>query len=362
MVRTLPTKPAKSQMALAPPQPAALLRWYDRYRRVLPWRALPGQRPDPYAVWISEIMLQQTTVAAVIPYYQKFMALWPTLKALAQAPLEAVLSQWAGLGYYRRARLLHQCAAVLVSNHDGKLPATEADLRQLPGFGAYTAAAVAAIAFDQPANVVDGNVERVMARIFAVTQPLPLAKTKLRDLAASLLPTSRHGDYAQALMDLGATVCTPRNQQCLLCPWQSACQALQQNMQQDLPRRTAKAIKPQRRALAFVLRNAKGQIYLRQRPEAGLLGGMLEVPSSPWHETALDLAAALAAAPVTTDWTVLPGNVRHIFTHFELEMTVAVGKTSRKLKPGQWADPHGLDGLALPNVMKKIIRHTLPPL
>ncbi|NDG05417.1 MAG: A/G-specific adenine glycosylase, partial [Alphaproteobacteria bacterium] len=225
MARRLPTKTTKCQTALPLPDPAALLRWYDRHRRVLPWRALPGQVADPYAVWISEIMLQQTTVAAVIPYFQKFMRLWPTLQDLADAPLDAVLRQWAGLGYYRRARLLHQCAQVLRTEYDGKIPAQEQELIKLPGFGPYTAAAVAAIAFDEPATVVDGNVERVMARIFAVSQPLPQAKTELRQHAAALQPKCRHGDYAQALMDLGATVCAPRQPQCPICPWQSNCLA-----------------------------------------------------------------------------------------------------------------------------------------
>lgn len=359
MARRLPSKTAKSQTALPPPDPAVLLRWYDRHRRVLPWRVLPGQVADPYAVWVSEIMLQQTTVAAVIPYFQKFMRLWPTLQALAEAPLEALLQQWAGLGYYRRARLLLQCAHVLMTEYDGKIPAREEELKKLPGFGPYTAAAVAAIAFNQPATVVDGNVERVMARIFAVTQPLPQSKTLLRQYAASLQPKSRHGDYAQALMDLGATVCTPRQPQCQICPWQSACQAAQQGIQQDLPRRVAKTAKPIRRALAFVLFDAKDRTFVRQRPVNGLLGGMLEVPSSPWEEDRVDPQAALASAPAATNWTILSGQVRHIFTHFELEMAVAVGKTSARIKSGSWIDPYHLDDYALPNVMKKIIRHAL---
>ena len=304
-------------------------------------------------------MLQQTTVAAVIPYFQKFMRLWPTLQDLADAPLDAVLRQWAGLGYYRRARLLHQCAQVLRTEYDGKIPAQEQELIKLPGFGPYTAAAVAAIAFDEPATVVDGNVERVMARIFAVSQPLPQAKTELRQHAAALQPKCRHGDYAQALMDLGATVCAPRQPQCPICPWQSNCLARQQGIQQDLPRRTAKAAKPIRRALAFVLFDNKGRIFVRQRPEKGLLGGMLEVPSSPWEERKLNHKISLVSAPVAADWTILSGKVRHIFTHFELEIAVAVGKTSARIKSGSWIDPRHLDDHALPNVMKKIIHHAL---
>lgn len=305
-------------------------------------------------------MLQQTTVAAVIPYFQKFMAKWPRVELLAAAPAEAVMQQWAGLGYYRRARMLHVCAKQLVKDYDGHLPADEKSLRELPGFGPYTAAAVAAIAFDQRASVVDGNVERVVARFFAITEPLPKAKKILREKAASLLPDNRYGDYAQALMDLGATICTPRQPKCVLCPLESGCLARQQGIAETLPRRVAKVAKPIRRMLAFVIVNKRDEIFLRQRPEDGLLGGMMEVPSSPWQEMAmLDYASALRDAPVAADWRIVQGTVWHSFTHFDLEMGAAVATVSKRIKGGAWIVIENLDQQALPSVMQKIIRFAL---
>jgi len=341
-----------------------LLDWYDRHRRLLPWRALPHATIDPYRVWLSEIMLQQTTVAAVAPYFQKFIARWPTVQALAAAPLDEIMAMWAGLGYYRRARMLHACARKICAEYGGLFPQTTTALLNLPGFGPYTAAAVMAIAFDQPANVVDGNVERVMARIFAITTPLPAAKKDLSQAAARLLPADRHGDYAQALMDLGATICTPRSPKCLLCPWHDLCQAHKLGIAETLPRRLARAAKPVRRAMAFVLFNPQGEIFLRPRPAEGLLGGMLEVPSSPWiTDGQPELAVARVYAPAKTSWQVMPGSVRHVFTHFTLEVTVAVGTLrpakSRDAAPGQWIGLKRLDKVALPSVMHKIVRHAL---
>ena len=261
-----------------------LLAWYDRHRRTLPWRAPAGRRADPYVVWLSEIMLQQTTVATVGDYFRRFVERWPTIEALAAAPIDEVLSAWAGLGYYARARNLHACALAVAGPHGGRFPTEEAALLALPGIGAYTAAAIRAIAFDQPASAVDGNVERVIARLFAIETPLPDAKTEIKARAARLVPAERAGDYAQAMMDLGATVCTPRNPRCVICPLMANCKARKLGLAEDLPRRAPKALKPTRRGLAFVLARKDGAILLRKRPPKGLLGGMDEVPSSPWRE------------------------------------------------------------------------------
>ena len=339
-----------------------LLAWYDKNRRILPWRALAGETADPYRVWLSEVMLQQTTVGAVAPYFQKFVKLWPKIADLAAASLDDVMRQWAGLGYYRRARSLHECAEKITTEYNGLFPESESKLLSLPGFGPYTAAAVMAIAFGQRANVVDGNVERVMARLFAVKTPLPKAKTELRALAAKLLPKSRYGDYAQALMDLGATICTPRRPKCDLCPWRRTCQAHAHGIEAQLPRRVKAKAKPVRRAIAFVLLDAHGRILLQKRPKDGLLGGMMEVPSSAWKESPMPtLAQAKKSAPAVATWSLLPGAVRHVFSHFELEVVVAVarlGKTSNPEK-GLWVNSNKLDEEALPSVMRKIIRHGL---
>jgi A/G-specific adenine glycosylase len=340
-----------------------LLAWYDRHRRVMPWRAGKGQKPDPYRVWLSEIMLQQTTVATVGPYFQKFIKRWPTLKDLASAKLDDVLRLWAGLGYYRRARMLHACARVLRDEFGGKFPRDEETLRTLPGFGPYTAAAVAAIAFGKSANVVDGNVERVMARVFCVSAPLPKAKAELREVAATLVPQKRCGDYAQALMDLGATVCTPRSPKCDVCPWQGACQAYAKGVQEQLPRRVKKKTKPVRRAVAFVLMNGRGEVLLRRRPPHGLLASMMEVPSSPWREGMMpSLAQAEKFAPTGAEtWKQCAGSVRHVFTHFTLEVVVAVAKTKKKIR-GHWVPIGKLGDEALPSVMRKIVGRALETL
>ncbi len=338
-----------------------LLHWYDRHRRILPWRALPGQSIDPYKVWLSEVMLQQTTVGAVGPYFRKFINRWPTIRHLARTKRESILKMWAGLGYYRRAHLLHECAKQISRDYGGVFPQLAEELEELPGFGAYTAAAVAAIAFDKRANVVDGNVERVVARLFAIETPLPKAKTELRAAAETLLPAARFGDYAQALMDLGATICTPRNPKCLLCPWQNVCKAHALGIEGDLPRRIKVKAKPVRRAIAFFLINKSGHVFLRQRAREGLLGGMMEIPSSAWREEKMpDLPAVLGEAPAKADWRLLKGKVRHIFTHFELELGVAVGSANIQGRKGnKWVRPGGLGDEALPSVMHKIIRHAV---
>jgi A/G-specific adenine glycosylase len=345
---------------------AALLAWYDRHARALPWRSPPGAAAmDPYRVWLSEIMLQQTTVAAVGPYFADFLMRWPSVETLAAAPLDDVLTAWAGLGYYARARNLHRCAQVVAGELGGVFPDSEAELRKLPGIGPYTAAAIAAIAFGRRAVVVDGNVERVVARLFKVETPLPKAKPELTRLADALTPDERAGDFAQAMMDLGATVCLPRGPKCLLCPLESRCEAKAAGLEQELPRRQPKAAKPTRHAVAFWLQAPDGALLLRRRPEKGLLGGMMEVPSTDWRDTPWQSREAAAAAPqdatLAGDWRELPGLVRHTFTHFHFEVTVWAGQVTDATgsTEGRWVALDGLADEALPTVMRKIIDHGL---
>jgi A/G-specific adenine glycosylase len=368
---TLQTEPTLFPPPSARPmEPAELARsmldWYDKHRRVLPWRALPGKTADPYRVWLSEIMLQQTTVATVGPYFEEFLRRWPTVADLAVADLDAVLHAWAGLGYYARARNLHKCAKTVAEQHGGRFPDNEEQLRQLPGIGAYTAAAVAAIAFDRRATVLDGNVERVMARLFSVLEPLPGVKPKLRALADTITPDRRPGDYAQAVMDLGATVCIPRKPRCGQCPWHDACAARAAGIAETLPRKAAKAEKPTRRGVAFWLINPEGAVLLRRRPESGLLGGMIEVPSSDWLERAAPgLDAVGVQAPVKAAWRMLPGLVRHTFSHFHLELGVAAARirpedgAGWKRAEGIWVPVDRLSEHAIPTVMRKVVRHAL---
>ena len=303
-------------------------------------------------------MLQQTTVATVGPYFERFLARWPTIGALATAPLDDVLHAWQGLGYYARARNLHACAKAVIAEHGGVFPSTELGLLGLPGIGAYTAAVVAAIAFDQQAMPVDGNIERVVARLFRVTTPLPEAKPELRRLAASLMPAARNGDFAQAAMDLGATICTPKKPKCVLCPWREDCRARAEGIAEELPARKPKAAKPMRRGVAFWAVNAEGAVLLRKRPEKGLLGGMMEVPSTEWRTKAWRDAEVLDAAPVKARWRKLSGVVRHSFTHFDLELAILTGRVARKgiaIDDGIWVAPTALGSQALPTVMKKVI-------
>lgn len=345
----------------------ALLEWYDAERRDLPWRAAPGVVPDPYRVWLSEIMLQQTTVKAVIAYFEKFVARWPTIEALAAADLNDVLSAWAGLGYYSRAHNLHRCAQEIVQRYGGRLPQSETELRKLPGIGPYTAAAIAAIAFDEPSTPVDGNIERVVARLFAVRDPLPGAKPMLRHLAAKLTPSERSGDFAQALMDLGATVCTPKRPSCLMCPLKQHCVAQALGVQGSLPARSAKGERPTRFGVAFLALREDGCVLLRQRPETGLLARMMEVPSTEWLEDPRVVMEALRAAPVRADWWQVPGQVIHTFTHFRLELIVhrAVAPLDSALTfwadaaRCRWVPRRELDRQALPSVMRKVIAHGL---
>jgi A/G-specific adenine glycosylase len=338
------------------PAAGALLAWYDRHRRDLPWRAPPGRRADPYRVWLSEIMLQQTTVATVGPYFDRFVARFPDIRALAAAPLDAVLHLWQGLGYYARARNLHACARAVVAQHGGEFPDDPAALQRLPGIGEYTAAAIAAIAFDRPLAAVDGNAERVVARLFAERTPLPAAKPRLRALAETLVPDSRAGDFAQALMDLGATICTPRRPRCILCPWRQDCAAAAVGIAEKLPAMAEKPERPLRYGVVFWLSRPDGAVLLRRRPEKGLLGGMIELPSTPWRTETWSESAALDAAPAVTSWTALPGNVTHGFTHFRLELALLIGATEEPL-PGIWAKPAEFKDYAFPTLTKKLVRY-----
>ena len=346
---------------------SAVLDWYDRERRDLPWRAPAGGNPDPYAVWLSEIMLQQTTVAAVIPFYERFIARWPSVAALAAARLDDVLAEWAGLGYYSRARNLHQCARIVAERFAGRFPEAEGELSELPGIGPYTAAAIAAIAFGARATPVDGNIERVVARLFAVKTPLPAAKEEIRRRAGTLTPPKRAGDFAQALMDLGATLCTPKRPSCLMCPLQRDCSAHAQGIESTLPAKAARPDRPMRVGLAFLALREDAHVLLRKRPEAGLLGGMLEVPSTDWADTLPPVKEALRTAPVRAEWWAVPGTVVHTFTHFKLEMLVYRAIAPADASLTFWADPQrcqwvprrDLDRAALPSVMRKLIAHGL---
>jgi A/G-specific adenine glycosylase len=336
-----------------------LLAWYDRHRRDLPWRAPAGVRPDPYRVWLSEIMLQQTTVATVGPYFDRFVARWPDVSALAAASLDEILQLWQGLGYYARARNLHACARAVVERHGGAFPTEAPALRALAGIGDYTAAAIAAIAFDRRIAAVDGNVERIVARLYAVPESLPEAKPGLDALAASLVPEQRAGDFAQAMMDLGATTCTPRKPRCMLCPWRACCAAAASGVADALPARTEKPERPLRYGVAFWLTRPDGAVLLRRRPEKGLLGGMTEIPSTPWRAEPWSFGDGVALAPAAVKWSLLPGTVRHGFTHFRLELAILAGIGNAD---GLWSRIDRLGEHALPTLMKKVARHAISAL
>jgi A/G-specific adenine glycosylase len=342
-----------SSSAIAPD----LLHWYDRHRRRLPWRAEPDETPDPYRVWLSEIMLQQTTVAAVIPYYDRFVMRFPTVAALAAAPSEAVMSAWAGLGYYARARNLHACAKVVAAR--GGFPRDLEGLRALPGIGPYTAAAIGAIAFGIPAVPVDGNVERVTARLFAIESPLPGAKPAIRAAAEALgddpAARDRPSDFAQALFDLGAGVCTPAAPGCAICPAMAACAARRLGIQASLPRKAPKKARPVRYGVHFWLTDDRGMVLLRTRPAKGLLGGMAELPGTAWRESPWTVQQALADAPMQADWRGA-GQVRHGFTHFELIIDVLSAHVPVIEADGFVQKLDRLAEAALPSVMRKCVR------
>jgi A/G-specific adenine glycosylase len=304
-------------------------------------------------------MLQQTTVATVGPYFDRFVARWPNVSALAGVSLEEVLQLWQGLGYYARARNLHACARAVVERHGGVFPEDPVRLRALPGIGDYTAAAIAAIAFDRQTAAVDGNVERVVARLYAVSEPRPKAKPHLRGLAAALVPQQRAGDFAQALMDLGATICTPRRPRCVLCPWRACCAAAAAGLADRLPAAAAQPERALRYGVAFWLTRADGAVLLRRRPEKGLLGGMTEIPSTPWRSEPWTLQEAVRIAPIATDWAPLPGTVRHGFTHFRLELGIMTGSGEAD---GLWSPVDRLGEHALPTLMKKVASHAVSAL
>jgi A/G-specific adenine glycosylase len=331
---------------------AVLLDWYDAHARVMPWRIGPSDRraglqPDPYRVWLSEIMLQQTTVAAVREYFRKFTALWPTVEHLAAARDEDVMAAWAGLGYYARARNLLKCAREVAAR--GGFPTTREGLLDLPGVGPYTASAVASIAFDLPATVLDGNVERVMSRIHAVETPLPTAKPELYALAEALTPKERPGDYAQAVMDLGATICTPKSPACGICPWMQGCKARAQGIQTELPRKLPKKAKPTRLGIAYLARRTDGAWLLERRPEKGLLGGMLGWPGSDWGD------APQEAPPLQTNWRDPGLEVRHTFTHFHLRLSLRLAEVGADTQPdrGSFVPRAEFRPADLPTVMRK---------
>ncbi|WP_421913917.1 A/G-specific adenine glycosylase [Mesorhizobium sp.] len=340
-----------------------LLGWYDKHHRDLPWRTPPrelarGTRPDPYRVWLSEVMLQQTTVEAVKSYFRAFLEKWPTIDALAAAQADDVMKAWAGLGYYSRARNLKACADIVARRGDG-FPDTETGLRDLPGIGAYTAAAIAAIAFDRPAAVVDGNVERVISRLFSIVTPLSEAKSEIRAHVERMVPSTRPGDFAQAMMDLGATICTPRRPRCMLCPLREDCSATVSGDPERFPVRLPKSEKPSRRGAAFVAVRSDGAILLRKRVEKGLLGGMSEVPTTGWTAR-IDGATTADAAPFPGKWR-RAGSVTHVFTHFALELDVFHADVGGATPAGYfWSMPAEISGEALPTVMKKVIEAAIP--
>src|SRR5229473_1776115 len=354
-------KPREQDLGAA--RPALLLEWYDRHRRKLPWRLLPGERADPYSVWLSEIMLQQTGVKTVGPYFEKFVARWPDVDALGRASLDDVLRMWAGLGYYSRARNLHACAVAVSRDHGGVFPDTEEGLRSLPGIGPYTAAAIAAIAFGRRTMPVDGNIERVVSRLFAVEEPLPQAKPLIQQLATTLLGAARAGDSAQAMMDLGSSICTPKKPACALCPLNDDCAARTRGDQETFPRKAPKKSGTLRRGAAFIVTRGDA-LLVRTRAEKGLLGGMTEVPGSNWL-AGQDDKAALKQAPAlkgVARWHRKAGVVTHVFTHFPLELVVYTAKLAARARPPagmRWVPIATLADEALPNVMRKAITHGL---
>lgn len=346
-----------------------LLNWYDKNGRELPWRERPvnGRQilADPYSVWLSEIMLQQTTVAAVKPYFENFLQLWPNVATLAAAEDEAIMVQWAGLGYYSRARNLLKCARIVVADYGGHFPETAAGLQKLPGIGPYTAAAVASIAFRDPAAVVDGNVERVLTRLLSIETPLPAAKEVVRAALLPIIPSDRPGDLAQAFMDLGATLCSPKRPACSLCPLNDTCISFAEGKQETFPVKLPKKHKPTRTGAAFVLIREGKSIWLQKRASTGLLADMTEVPTTDWTSNQ-DGASDVSAAPLPTDWEDV-GMVRHTFTHFHLELIVFKSTSGLIHLPtkamlaanGRWSNIENLENEALPNLMKKVISKAL---
>jgi len=337
----------------------SLLQWYEYVGRTLPWRVKNGLS-DPYKVWLSEVMLQQTTVTTVIPYFNKFIRRWPSLLELANAELDEVLHIWQGLGYYSRARNLHKCARIVLKKYNGVLPDDERELLSLPGIGPYTAAAIAAIAYGVPSTPVDGNVVRVISRLMNVQTPLPALHSQISDLFAPIVPKDSPGDFVQAIMDLGAMICTPRKLKCNQCPLIKYCAAQKCGVAEDLPVRPTKKKKPTRRGVIFWLENTNGKILLRRRPENGLLGGMMAFPSTDWREKNWDLDEAIKMAPFNLRWQPLSGTVCHTFSHFHLELSVLFGQSClRQEGKDVWSRPEYFENYALPTLMKKIAKHVV---
>ena len=326
-----------------------LLVWYDAHARVLPWRERPGVKADPYKVWLSEIMLQQTTVAAVKDYFIKFIRLWPTVFDLAAAETEDVMKAWAGLGYYARARNLHACAKA-VAAAGGIFPRTLEGLQALPGIGPYTAGAIAAIAFDIPVAAVDGNVDRVVSRYYAIEEPLPASKPRIRELARALVPQKRAGDFAQAMMDLGATICTPKSPSCMICPWTDDCAGRIKGIAASLPLKAAKQKVPTRYGHVYWIENEKGDVLVRTRATKGLLGGMTEFPSSDW----VPGKRVKFIEPFAAEWKKLSGLVEHTFTHFHLELNVWKAVVAKPVLDGRFVKQKQLKTEALPSLMRKV--------
>ena len=337
-----------------------LLSWYDAAGRTLPWRIRPedrkaGMTADPYAIWLSEIMSQQTTIAHAAPYWERFLREFPAVNDLASADRDRVMTMWAGLGYYARARNLHKCAQIISQEYGGRFPQSEAELLKLPGIGPYTAATIAAICFDEATNIVDGNVERVISRIFRAQAPLPKGKPALRKLAGTLVDDDRPGDYGQALMDLGATICTPTSPKCGDCPWQRFCAGFEAGDQTGFPKKTPKKKLPVRYGTVFIL-SREDEILLEQRPDKGLLGGMMGLPGSEWGDAFPD--NPLSAAPTARNWEKIDRRVKHVFTHFELRLDIYTAECAEapSSPSGIWADKNALASYAIPTVFKKCLK------
>lgn len=335
-----------------------ILAWYDSNRRYLPWRYAPGVTANPYHVLLSEVMLQQTTVITVIDYFDRFIKRWPTLADLAAAPLDDVYHCWQGLGYYSRAKNLHKCANHVVQHFNGTIPNTLEDLITLPGIGPYTAAAIGSIAFEQPAVPVDGNIIRVFSRIFALETPLPALKEEIAELVKDHVPTHRRGDFAQALMDMGATVCKPRSPLCSSCPVQNLCQSYAQGLGDSLPLKLKKPLKPRRYGVIFWYENTAGEVAIRKRPPTGLLANLMEIPGTPWVESPPDLEEVLNDSPSSKiPWILVDQTIKHTFTHFHLELKILKGTGATPLGEGeQTCHPRDFPSHAFPTLMKKVIK------
>ncbi|MBV8105527.1 MAG: A/G-specific adenine glycosylase [Hyphomicrobiales bacterium] len=333
---------------------ARTLNWWDRNRRDLAWRAAPGETPDPYRVWLSEVLLQQTTAQAATPYFQAFVAKWPAVEDLAAASHEAVISAFAGLGYYSRARNLHACAKE-IAQRGGRFPSQEAELRTLPGVGAYTAAAIAAIAFGRRAAPVDGNIKRILSRLYALKDPITQARSAIAAAAGALAPSNRPGDFAQALMDIGATICRPRTPDCPACPLSEVCAAVWSGVPEAYPGRAAAKVRSLRKGAVFFAHRADGAFLARRRPPRGLLASTVELPGTPWTSKGPG-GAWRDGAPVAARWRKLPETVEQVFTHFALTLTVYAAAVKDAAPDGCfWVSPDGVGEAGFSNVMRKAV-------